>query len=335
MDGFGFDHPQMLHLLWTLPALGAVYLWGFAKKRQAMERFATVNLLNALVPSVSVGRQRIKALFMLAAGAMLIVSMAGPRWGTHYEDVPSRGVDILFVLDVSNSMLAEDVAPNRLERAKLDIKDMLEVLPGDRVGLITFAGKSALTCPLTINYGSFRLALDAVTTRSAPRGGTNIGDAVRHAADSFTDRIKDHKAIIVISDGGETDESYSVEAARKVFEEKGIRVFCVGFGDMAEGGRIPIIKDGQRVYLQYQEQEVWTKLDPTLLQSMAGVADGGYFSNTDFREIYDKVRSKVVPREFQSTRREMKYARFHWFAGLALVLLMIETLMTDRKAVTA
>lgn len=335
MDGFGFDHPQMLHLSWALPVLGAVYVWGFAMKRQALERFATLNLLKVLVPSVSVVRQKVKAIIVLLAAGLMIFAMAGPRWGTHYQDVPSKGVDILFVLDVSNSMLAEDVVPNRLERAKLDIRDMLEVLPGDRVGLITFAGKSSLTCPLTVDYGSFRIALDAVTTRSAPRGGTNIGDAVRHAADSFTDKLKDHKAIVIVSDGGETDESYSVEAARKVFEERGIRVFSVGFGDMVEGGRIPIIKNGRRVYLQHDNQEVWTKLEPSLLQSMAAVADGGYFANTDFREIYDKIRSKVAPREFQTTRREMKYARFHWFAGMALMFLMIETVMSDRKAVAA
>lgn len=331
MGDFSFDHQGLLHLLWALPVLAGVYLWGFARKRAALERFATLNLLGTLVPSVSTARQKIKAALVLAAAGMLIVAMAGPRWGTHYEDVPARGVDIMFVLDVSNSMLAEDVKPSRIDRAKLDIKDMLEVLPGDQVGLITFAGKTSRSCPLTNNYGSFGLALEAVDTRSVPRGGTNIGDALREAAASFTDEVKDHKAIIVISDGGETDESYAVEAAKKAFEEKGIRVFTVGVGDMVEGGRIPVIRDGQRVYMKYQDQEVWTKLDPGILQSMAAVADGGYFSNTDYREMYQRVRAKVAPREFDSARREMKYARFHWFAAAALSLLTIETLMTDRK----
>ena len=331
-SGFGFDHWSFLHLLWLVPAMGAVYLWGFAKKRQGLERFVTLNLLQTLIPAVSVARQRGKALLVVIATGVVVVALSGPRWGTHFEEVERRGIDVMFVLDVSNSMLAEDLAPNRLERAKLDIKDLLETLPGDRVGLITFAGKSALACPLTINYGSFRLALDEVDTRSSPRGGTNIGDAVRKAADCFTDKVKDHKAIIIISDGGETEETYAVEAAGNVYEERGIRVFTVGVGDVARGGRIPVIKNGQRVYLKFEGQEVWTKLEPAELQSMAAVADGGYFTNVDFREMYERIRSKVEGRSFETTRKEMRYARFHWFAGLALVLLMAETLMTDRKA---
>ncbi len=333
MGDFEFDHPRLLHFLWALPVLTAICLWGFARKRRALARFATLNLLGSLVPGVSPGRQRFKALLTVLAVGALVIAMTGPRWGTHYQDIPSRGIDIVFALDVSNSMLAEDVVPNRLERAKLDIKDMLEVLPGDRVGLLTFAGKTTLSCPLTINYGSFRMALDAVNTRSAPVGGTLIGDAVRSAADAFTDKIKDHKAIIVVSDGGETDDSYAEDAARKAFEEQGIRVFTVGFGDISEGGRIPVMKDGKRVYLKDGQQEVWTKLEPGVLQTMAAVADGGYFSNIDFREMYARIAPKVAAREFESTRREMKYARFHWFAGLAMALLMIETMMTDRKVV--
>lgn len=331
-SSFGFDHWSFLHLLWLVPVLGSVYLWGFAKKRQGLERFATLNLLQSLIPAVSIARQRSKAALVVIATGVVIVALSGPRWGTHFQEIERRGIDVMFVLDVSNSMLAEDVVPNRLERAKLDIKDLLEILPGDRVGLLTFAGKSALACPLTINYGSFRLALDEVDTRSSPRGGTKIGDAVRDAAKCFTDKVKDHKAIIVISDGGDTEETYAVEAAGNVYEETGIRVFTVGVGDMTRGGRIPIIKNGQRVYLKFEGQEVWTKLEPAELQSMAAVADGGYFTNVDFREMYDRIRSKVEGRSFETTRKEMRYARFHWFAGLALVLLMAETLMTDRKA---
>lgn len=334
MRDFTFDHPDLMHLLWFVPLLGALYVWGFARRRRALERFATVNLIGTLIPAVSLARQRMKAVLVLIASAFIAMAMTGPRWGTREVELQRRGVDIMFVLDVSNSMLAEDDIPNRLERAKLDIKDMLEVLPGDRVGLVTFAGESSRTCPLTINYGAFRMALDAVDTRSAPRGGTNVGDAVRMAARSFTDPIKDHKAIVVISDGEETDDSYAVEAAQNAFEERGIRVFTIGVGDPVEGGRIPIVRGGKRTYLQFQDQEVWTKLHPGLLQDMAAVADGGYFANTDYHEIYEVIAEKVQSRTFETERKEIGYARFHWFAGLALVFLTIETLMTDRKAAT-
>ncbi|NOT01654.1 MAG: VWA domain-containing protein [Phycisphaerales bacterium] len=329
--GLSFDHPGLLHLLWAVPALTGVYMWGSARRRAALARFATVNLIGALVPSVSAGKRHLKMALVLGATALVVLAVTGPRWGSHFEEVERRGVDIMFVLDVSNSMLAEDVAPNRLERAKLDIKDMVEVLEGDRVGLVTFAGESSRTCPLTINYGAFRLALDAVDTRAAPRGGTNIGDAIRDAARSFTDEVKDHKAIVLISDGGETDESYAVEAAQNSFEERGIRVFSVGYGDRVQGGRIPVTKNGQRVYVTHQGQEVWTKLEPETLQSVAAVADGGYFTNTDFRDIHEHVKAKVDAQSYETARKQMKYPRFHWFAGAALALLMMEMMITDRK----
>lgn len=329
--GLSFDHPGLLHLLWAVPALAGFYAWGAARRRTALARFATANLIGALVPSMSAARRHLKMAIVLGATALVVVALTGPRWGSHFEEVERRGVDILFVLDVSNSMLAEDVAPNRLERAKLDIKDMIEALEGDRVGLVTFAGESSRTCPLTINYGAFRLALDAVDTRAAPRGGTNIGDAIRDAARSFTDPVKDHKAVVLISDGGETDESYAVEAAQNAFEERGIRVFSVGYGDRVLGGRIPVRKDGQRVYLTHQGQEVWTKLAPETLQSVAAVADGGYFTNTDFRDIYEHIKAKVDAQSYELSRKQVKYPRFHWFAGVALALLMMDTLISDRK----
>ena len=334
MDDLSFDHPKMLQLLWALPVLGAFYLRALAKRRHALMCFATSNLHPALLPSVSTARRLAQAILTMAAGGMLAIAAAGPRWGTHPANVPMQCLDIMFVLDVSNSMLAEDVVPNRLQRAKLDIKEMLEVLPGDRVGLITFAGTSTLTCPLTVDYGSFRLALEGVDRRSTPRGGTNIGDAVRHAADSFSDDVKDHKAIIVISDGGETDESYAIEASRTAFEERGIPVFTVGIGDPTEEARVPLARGDQRTYLEYQGHEVRTKLEPALLQSVAAVTEAAYFSNPDFRPVYDRIRSKVAPREYRALYRETRYARFHWFAGLALVLLTFETFMTDRKVVT-
>jgi Ca-activated chloride channel family protein len=332
MDGLTFDHARMLHFLWAAPVLVGLYLWGFARKRQALHRFATPNLVAALTPTVRWGRQRLKAALIIAAVGMAVIAMAAPRWGTYYDELPSRGIDIMFVLDASNSMLAEDISPNRLERAKAEIKDMLGMVSGDRVGLVAFAGRSTVACPLTMNHGWFRLALDAVDTLSTSRGGTNIGDAVRHAGDCFTDQTKDHKAIVVFSDGGETEVSFAVEASRAAFAEKGIHVFTVGLGDADTGGRIPVLKDGHRAYLTHEGQEVWTRLEPALLQSMSSVGEGRYFSNVDARVIYHRLRQKVAPGELYSTQKEMKRARFRWFAGLALALLTFETLLSDRKA---
>lgn len=170
-------------------------------------------------------------------------------------------------------------------------------------------------------------------THSVLRGGTNLGDALRHAVDSFTDDGRDHKAIILFSDGGETEESYPLEAAQHAFSKKGIRVFTLGVGDPIQGARIPITRNGQRTYVKHGEEELWTKLDPTPLKSMAAAADGVYFSSVGEHVIYDRVCARVAPGEAKSIRRRLRHARFHWFACLALVLLTAETLMTDRKVI--
>lgn len=331
---FKFDHIEYLHLLWGVLLLAGVYVYGFSRKARALRVFATANLLGQLMPTVSPARQRLKAGLVLGAMALLVVAATGPRWGKDIVDLQRRGIDLMVCLDVSRSMLAEDIAPNRLERAKLEIGDMLREMHGDRVGLVTFAGDAALTCPLTINYGAYRMSLEEVSTRSTGRGGTHIGDAVRVAVRSFTDKVKGHKAILVITDG-EDQNSFPVKAAQEAYDH-GIRVFTVGFGDQTQGARIPITVNGQKQFLQYQGQEVWSRMDPQTLQEMAVEGGGTYFGvgtrEADFAgEVYDRIRNKVEAREFESSRRELYRARFHWFAGAALILLLLETLITDRK----
>ena len=316
-----FDNLVYLHLLWAVPALAAVYVYGFHRKTKTLRTFATLNLLDRLIPEVSFPRQKLKAALVLAAIALLIVGATGPRWGKDVVELQRRGIDIIVALDVSRSMLAEDIAPNRLDRAKIELTDMLGVLRGDRVGLVTFAGKPALTCPLTINYGAYRMALREVDTRSSPVGGSLIGDAVRVAVESFTDNIKAHKAILLITDG-EDQQSLPVEAARDAFEKHGIRVFTVGFGNMTDGTRIPITDDqGRTRFLQYEGHEVWSKMNPAVLQEMALEGGGIYFPagtrDVDFAEIYERIREKIEARDFETSRKELYHAQFQWFAGAA------------------
>jgi len=329
-----FDHLNYLHLLWGVPVLAGIYVYGFMRKARGLRAFATANLFEQLMPQVSVRRQKLKAGFVLAAITLLVVAATGPKWGKTIVDVKRQGIDLIVCLDVSRSMLAEDLKPNRLERAKLELTDMLNVMHGDRVGLVTFAGNASLSCPLTINYGAYRLALEDVTPRSASRGGSLIGDAVRLAVDSMIDKAKGHKAILVITDG-EDHESFPVEAARKAYRDHGIRVFSVGLGDLAQGARIPVTINGQRQYLQYKGQEVWSKLDRRVLEEMAVEGGGACFpaatTDPDFVSYYELIREQVESRELESSRKELYHARFQWFAGAALVLLLIEMVMTDRR----
>ncbi len=331
-----FDNLSYLHLLWVMPVLLGVVWYGYVRKQRLLRQFATGNLLGHLLPQVSFGRQWVRWALVLSAMVAIVLAAVGPRWGVVYEDVPRRGIDIIFVLDVSRSMLAEDVKPNRLDRAKQAISDVLDVLGGDRVGLVTFAGTPVLNCPLTINYSAFRMTLNEVGPLSSTRGGTLIGDAIRLAQASFVDKIKKYKAIVVITDG-EDQESYPVEAAKKAYGEHGIRVYTIGLGDTNEGARIPTDKNGQRLYMQHDGQVVWSKMNPKALRDIA-VAGGGTYvpagtENFDLGEIYLHKIAPAEKREFEASRIERYKVRFQWFAGAALLMLLLASMMSERKAV--
>lgn len=335
MSDIHFDHGNYVHLLWLVPLLGLVAAYGFWRKRLALEAFASANLLGTLMPRVSVARQYVKTALLLLALVFVVLALTGPRWGVFYEEVERKGVDIVIALDVSRSMLAEDIAPNRLERAKLAISDLLEQLDGDRIGLVTFSGAAVKKCPITVNYGSFKLALDEVDTQSAPRGGTLLGDAVRKAKECFLDKVKDHKAVILISDGEETEVDYPVEAAKAAYDENGVIICTVGIGDVTEGARIPIVENGQKSYLKHEGQEVWSKMNPSVMQEMAVVGGGKYLPaetrDFDLGALYNWIRSKLEVVEFDTKMTERRHARFQWLLAPALLLVMIETLMTDRR----
>jgi len=324
-----FDDLRYLHLLWAVLALAGLMVFGFARKRQATLRFASVNLFPSLMPTVSATRQKIKAVYVVLALVFIVAALIGPRWGEEFQEFRRKGIDIMVCLDVSRSMLADDIVPSRLERAKADIRDLLSVLPGDRIGLIAFAGKPEVKCPLTIDYGFYRLVLDEIDTHSVAVGGSLLGDSIRLASTSFSDDVKNHKVIIVITDGDD-HESFPVDAARDAYEEKGIRVFTIGLGDAVDGHRIPVqTPDEQIAFLQYEGQEVWSKLDPHILTQMAVVGGGAYVpagtKSIDIEGIYHEHIAALDQREFEATTKIRKVARFQWFVAAALALLLLET----------
>ena len=331
-----FGHLEYLHLLWTVPVLGVVHWYGFGRKRRALGRFATANLLGHLMPGVSPARQQVRAGLVVAAVGLLVVALAGPRWGEKETEVYRRGVDIMVVLDVSRSMLADDCRPNRLAKAKQNIRDLLEVLPGDRVGLVSFAGRAALSCPLTPNYGWFRMALDEVSTESAPRGGSNLAEAIRLAARKLGERPGSHKAILLITDG-EDQDSDPVFAARYALEDHEVRTFAIGLGDGSIGRRIPVeTETGVRFVEDEDGAEHYSKMNAALIEAIAGTGGGGFAvpagtADLDMPEFYRRVVAKLAPEEYEAQQQQQYIERYQWFAAAALLLLMIETLMTDRR----
>lgn len=336
MNPVKFQDIHMLFLLWSLPVFIAIYVYAGQKRRQALKRFIDAGIMDKIRISISPVKRRWKATTVITAMGFIIIAATRPAWNPKPETVERRGRDVVFVLDVSKSMLAEDLKPNRLERAKLAISDCIDVLSGDRVALVVFAGKAVVKCPLTLDYGFFRMMLDTISTDSVSRGGTMIGDAIRTTLNEvFDDQEKAYKDIVLITDG-EDHDSFPVEAAKKA-GERGIRIIAIGLGDENEGQRIPITNDkGEKTFLKYNGQEVWSKLDADTLRKMVNVTPGGKYLNVatgaiDLGNVYQQLIATAEKRELQSETIKRYEEKFQIFLSAALILLLIEMLINDRK----
>ena len=331
---------EMLLLLWVLPVLLGVYLYAARQRRRAGRRFVASGVFERLNVHLSPRRRWIKAGFVLASIGLLAFALARPAWNPKPRKVEREGRDVVFLLDVSKSMLAEDLAPNRLERAKLAISDCLDTLQGDRVGLILFAGAAAVKCPLTLDYAFFRAMVDDISVNSITRGGTLIGDAVRLAVDQvFDDQDKQFKDLVLITDG-EDHDSFPLQAAEEA-SQHGIRIIAIGLGDESQGQRIPITdQNGQKTFLKYQGQEVWSKLDANTLRQMVEKTPGGKYLNVatgtfDLGQIYQDLIASAEKKSLESQTITLYEEKFQVFLALALAGLLIETLISERKKVKA
>jgi Ca-activated chloride channel family protein len=330
-----FDDLRWLNLLWAVLLVAAVAVYGIWQRQRALALFASPHLLGRLTVRGGWTRPLVRLVLIVLCLVSLVAAIIGPRWGEREQTVVRRGIDVMVLLDVSRSMLARDIAPNRLERAKLSVRDdLLPVLGGDRIGLITFAGVATLKCPLTHDYGFFRLALEDVTSKSSPRGGTLIGDAIRKAAESFHDSLDTHKVVILITDG-EDHESYPREAAVNLWNDLEIPIVTVALGDEREGARIPIRTDQGIEYLQYEDKTVWSRANFDQLRRIAEVSDLNAFvpvgtRNFDLGQIY---RERIVPAIEYKEREELERtplpSQYQVFALAALVLLLIDSFLRD------
>jgi len=222
-----WDNPNILFCLWILPGVAGLLIYAHRKRAAASKRFADPVMVARLMPSFKGARPWFKGGLILLGLTCLIVAGARPRFGVYFEKVTQRGVDLFVLLDVSKSMLAEDVAPNRMERAKSDVRDILRKLVGHRVGLIAFAGKPVVKAPLTTDHGFFRMQLDEINTSSAPVGGSLIGDAIRKGMEAMEEK-RDRDQVMVLITDGEDHDSYPLEAAEQA-SGRGIKIFTVSF----------------------------------------------------------------------------------------------------------
>jgi len=336
MSGIRLHSVEMLHLLWVIPLLVALYAYAAHRRRRAIGQFVAAGLLNRVRISVSAAKRRWKSLAVILATAFLVLGLTRPGWNPKPRTIERHGRDVVFLLDVSKSMLAQDLAPSRLERAKLAIRDCVERLQGDRVALVAFAGTSTVKCPLTLDYGFFRMMLDAVSQNSIAQGGTMIGDAIRKTLDDvFDDQEKKHKDIILITDG-EDHDSFPEEAAKQA-GERGIRIIAIGLGDEDHGQRIPITDEqGHRRFVQYKGQEHWSKLDADTLRKMANATPDGKYLNVatdtiDLGDVYTKLVAGAEKKELESQTIKRYEEKFQVFLAIALLLLCLEWVTTENK----
>ena len=320
------SHPWILHFLWLLPLTAVTFVVVYRKRRQALARFAENQLLNRLTPEGSRGRRVIKAVFCLLALGCMLLALAGPRWGSHYQEVTQKGVDIVIALDVSPSMLVEDVKPDRLERAKREITDFLKVVQGDRVGLVAFSGAAYTQCPLTLDYGALMMFLNILHPDHIPVPGTDLGAAIQGAMKAFDPKSETDKVILLITDG-EDNEERGLEAAREA-ARKGIKIFIFGMGDPA-GGPIPA-SQGKGGFVKDDKGElVLSKLNEAGLQEMAAVTGGEYVrsmaGDLDLDLLYfDGIKQKTDAAVVKSGKIKVYEEQFFIFAVAAFLLLLLE-----------
>ncbi len=333
MESFRFAHPEYFYLMLVIPAFVVLFILSRLSRLRSLRLFGDRALIAQLMPSASGNRPFIKFTIWMLALAFIIGALAQPQFGSKLVTSKRKGVELIIALDVSNSMMAEDIKPNRLERAKRAIAKLTERLRNDKIGLIVFAGQAYVQLPITTDYVSAKLFLDAINTGIVPVQGTAIGAAIQMAMKSFTPEFTGSKAVIVITDG-ENHEDDAVGAAKEALEKK-IIVHTIGMG-LPQGAPIPIGGPGSRDFLKDKQNNiVVTKLDENMLTQIATAGGGTYIRannaevglNNLFNEIEKMEKSELNSRDYSEYNDQ-----FPLFLTLALLLIMIDFMILDRPS---
>lgn len=329
-----FENPDYLYLLAVIPLFFLLFWWVSWHNKKLLKQFAQPALLKTLMPLNSPGRKRLKFFFFSLALASLIIALANPQTGARLEEVKREGIDLFIAVDISNSMLAEDIAPNRLENAKQAINRLINKLQGDRIGIILFAGKAFIQLPLTTDYAAAKMFVSTIETDLIDAQGTAIGEAISTATAAF-DENDHNKAIIIISDGEDHEEN-PMDAARQAVD-LGINIYTIGMG-LAEGAPIPVYNQyGKRTGFRKNKENstIITRLNEPMLQQIATTGNGSYVRANNSRSGLDAIFNEI--NQLEKSEIEAKVFtdyedQFQWFIGLALILLILEAgISTARK----
>ena len=329
-----FAHPEYLYILYALPFLIGLIIWQINGKRKVLKSLARIEAFSVLFGSKSIVKDYAKATLIVLAFACVVLGFANPQIGTRVEEVKQVGIDVYICLDVSASMMAEDLKPNRLEKAKKEISELIKKLQGDRIGLVVFAGGAYVQFPLTADYSAANLFLSTVDINSVPEPGTAIAAAVNLASDSFDKKAATRKVIVVITDGEdhEGDLSPAIQSAK----EKGIVIYSIGMGSPT-GAPIPQL-DGAGKQVGFKQDKdgntVLTKLDEVTLKQLASESGGKYYlamnTGNELDAIYKDLAS-MEKTEYGAKRVTDYEDKFYYFLIPALLLLIGEFFVSDKK----
>jgi Ca-activated chloride channel homolog len=331
---FRFSHPEFLYVLGIVPVFVLLHVIFRIRRIRAMKKMGDALLVSRLAPYTSGIRHTVKLIIFLLAISALILAVAGPQMGSRLEEVKRKGADIIIALDVSNSMKAEDIKPNRLERSKQAIMRLVDRLEGDRIGIVVFAGQAYVQLPITTDYAAAKLFLGYIDTDLIPTQGTAIGAAIELAVNSFPEDNKHNKALVIITDG-ENHEDDAMAAAKSA-QEKGIIVHTIGMGS-AEGAPIPVYHNRMQVGFKKDRNGniVVSRLDDGALSKIA-LEGGGKFiratNSDDGLNAIVKEINKLDKTEFGAKMITDYEDRFQYFLGAGLLLLIIEFLISERKS---
>ena len=328
---FQFAHKEYLFLLIIIPLIIILFLISRYLRKKALHKFGNTNIIAQLMPEVSHSRPVLKSIIVLFAVTSLI-AIAGPQLGSKLQDVKRKGVELIIALDISNSMLATDIKPNRLEHSKRAISKLLDKLQNDKIGLIVFAGDAYVQLPMTTDYAAAKMFLSTINTKMISNQGTAIGSAIDLAIKSFTSETDKNKALIIITDGENHEDNAIAKAAEAA--EQGIIVHTIGMG-LPKGAPIPIGRPGSSNFRTDRTgQVVISKLDETLLQQIASAGQGKYIrannSKTGLKKLFEEINN-MNKTEIESSVYSEYDEQFQYFLGFALLLLFLDFLILGRK----
>jgi len=327
------DESKYIYLLFIVPFLVLLFLYNQFWKRKKQREFGDLELVKKLSPEKSVFKPILKLVFMLLAIIALIFGLVNPKVGTKIETVKREGIDIVFAMDVSKSMLAEDVAPSRLEKSKQIVSQIINQLGSDRIGIVAYAASAFPVLPITTDYSSAKMFLQSMNTDIVSSQGTSLDEAIQLSATYFDQKSKTSKLLILISDG--EDHSEGAEEAAEEANKAGLKIISIGIGTQ-KGGPIPLRVNGsvQSFKRNSNNEVVITQLNKESLIRIAKATKGGYVDGTNTKVVLEYVKNtldKIQKTEFESTQMANFQSQFQWLLGIAFILLFLDIFFLERK----